>query len=371
LRKQIATMLDMKPEDVRCVYIEGAGCYGRNGHEDAASDAALIAKEVGVPVRVQWMRQEEHGWDPKGPPMLYDYRAAIDDKGNVVGWESEAFLPDRPKDVAVTLLAADLANLPHEAAHPGNIHQALAIQYGFPNVKATAHWLSETPFRPSWIRTPGRMQNTFANESFIDEICAAVGADPFEFRLKHLNDPRAAELLERLKKLANWSPGTKVATSGEVAKGRGVSYIKYELVRTYVGVVCDVEVNRKTGQVAVKKFYVAHDCGQIINPDGLKNQIEGNVVQTVSRTLHEQLTFNRSTVTSVDWKSYPILTFPEVPDVAIDLIDRPTEKPWGAGEPTAAVIPSAIANAIFNATGVRMRSVPFTSDKVQAGLKAV
>jgi CO/xanthine dehydrogenase Mo-binding subunit len=371
LRKQIAAMLDMKPDDVRCIYVEGAGCYGRNGHEDAASDAALIAKEVGVPVRVQWMRQEEHGWDPKGPPMLYDYRAAIDDKGNVVGWESEAFMPDRPKDIAVTLLAADLANLPHEAAHPGNIHQALAIQYGFPNVKATAHWLSETPFRPSWIRTPGRMQNTFANESFMDEICAAVGADPFEFRLKHLNDPRAAELLERLKKLANWSPGTKVATSGEVAKGRGVSYIKYELVRTYVGVVCDVEVNRKTGQVAVKKFYVAHDCGQIINPDGLKNQIEGNVVQTVSRTLHEQLTFDRSTVTSVDWKSYPILTFPEVPDVVIDLIDRPTEKPWGAGEPTAAVIPSAIGNAIFNATGVRMRSVPFTGDKVLAGLKAV
>jgi CO/xanthine dehydrogenase Mo-binding subunit len=144
--------------------------------------------------------------------------------------------------------------------------------------------------------------------------------------------------------------------------------VRYELVRTYVGVVADVEVDRKTGKVTVKKFYVAHDCGQIINPDGLKNQIEGNVVQTTSRTLLEELQFDRSKVTSVDWATYPILKFPDVPDVAIDLIDRPTEKPWGAGEPTAAVVPSAIANAIFDATGARLRSVPFTPEKVLAAL---
>ena len=150
-----------------------------------------------------------------------------------------------------------------------------------------------------------------------------------------------------------------------------MSFVKYELVRTYVGGVADVEVDRKTGKVTVKKFYVAHDCGQIINPDGLSNQIEGNVVQTVSRTLIEDLQFDRSTVTSLDWVSYPILTFPDVPDVAINLIDRPTEKPWGAGEPTAAIVPSAIANAIFNATGARLRSVPFTPAKVLAALKTV
>jgi nicotinate dehydrogenase subunit B len=148
-----------------------------------------------------------------------------------------------------------------------------------------------------------------------------------------------------------------------------MSYIKYELVRTYVGVVADVEVNRKTGKVRVTRFCVAHDCGQIINPDGLKNQIEGSVVQTVSRTLLEELQFNRSTVTSVDWSSYPILTFPDVPEVVIDLIDRPHERSWGAGEPTAAVVPSAIANAIYDALGVRLRSVPFTPDKVLAALK--
>jgi CO/xanthine dehydrogenase Mo-binding subunit len=372
LRTQLANMLSMKPQDIRCIYVEGAGCYGRNGHEDAAADAALIAKQTELPVRVQWMREDEHGWDPKGPPTLLDYKAALDDKGNVVAWQSEAFIPDRPKDIAVTLLPAELANLPREPAHPGNIQASLGIPYTFPNIRATAHWLTETPFRPSWIRTPGRMQNTFGNESFIDEIAVATGADPFEFRLKNLKDPRGAELLQALAELAQWKPQPARPTPvGDIARGRGLAYVKYELVRTYVGGVADVEVNLKTGKVVVTKFFVAHDCGQIINPDGLRNQIEGNVVQTVSRTLIEQLTFDRSRVTSVDWASYPILKFPDVPDVAIKLIDRPTEKPWGAGEPTAAIVPAAIANAIYNACGARMRSVPFTPDKVQAALKSI
>jgi CO/xanthine dehydrogenase Mo-binding subunit len=372
LRKQISVMLGMKPEDVRCIYIEGAGCYGRNGHEDAAADACLIAKETGLPVRVQWMRQDEHGWDPKGPPTLFDYTAALDAQGNVAGWHSQVFLPDRPKDIAVALLPAELAGLPTDASHPGNVQASLAIPYTFPNIRATAHWLTETPFRPSWIRTPGRMQNTFGNESFIDEIAVATGADPFEFRLKNMKDPRGAELLQALRELAAWTPvGVRSAVAGDVARGRGLAYVKYELVRTYVGAVADVEVDLKTGRVRVTKFFVAHDCGQIINPDGLRNQIEGNVVQTVSRTLLEELKFDRSRVTSVDWASYPILKFPDVPDVAIRLMERQAEKPWGAGEPTAAVVPAAIANAVFNATGARVRSVPFTPEKVQAALKAV
>jgi CO/xanthine dehydrogenase Mo-binding subunit len=369
LKKQMANMLGMKPEDVRCIYIEGAGCYGRNGHEDAAADAALIAREIGVPVRVQWMRADEHGWDPKGPPTLLDFRGALDDKGAITGWESEVFIPDRPKDIAVTLVAADLAGLPKEDPHPGNIHQALAIPYTVPNIRATAHWLAETPFRPSWIRTPGRMQNTFGNESFFDELAAAAGADPIEFRLKYLKDPRGAELLERLVRISGWTTGAKATEAGDVVRGRGVSFVKYELVRTYVGAVADVEVNRRTGKVSVKRFFVAHDCGQIINPDGLRNQIEGNVVQTVSRTLIEDLQFDRSSVTSIDWKTYPILKFPDVPEVIIELIDRPNEKPWGAGEPTAAIVPSAIANAVFHAAGLRLRSVPFTPEKVLAAMK--
>jgi len=369
LRKQMANMLQMAEADVRCIYLEGSGCYGRNGHEDAAADAALLAKELGKPVRVQWMRADEHGWDPKGPPTLLDYRAALDDKGNPLAWESEVFIPDRPSQIAVTLVAAELAGLPKEEAHPGNIHQSLAIPYTIPNIKATAHWLAETPFRPSWIRTPGRMQNTYGNECFLDECAAAAGVDPLEYRRRNLKDPRGLEMLERLAKLANWQPNSsRQSASGDMVTGRGLSYVKYELVRTYVGVVADVTVNRKTGKIKVERFYVAHDCGQIINPDGLKNQIEGNIVQTVSRTLIEDLQFSRSTVTSIDWKTYPILTFPDVPEVVIDLIDRPSEKPWGAGEPTAAVVPSAISNAVYDAIGVRLRSVPFTPDKVLAAL---
>ena len=173
--------------------------------------------------------------------------------------------------------------------------------------------------------------------------------------------------------LANWTPQNRVPPwpNGETVRGRGFSYIKYELIRTYVAAVADVEVNRGTGKVRVERFFVAHDCGQIINPDGLRNQIEGNVVQTVSRTLIEELTFDHSKVTSIDWKTYPILTFPDVPEVTIDLIDRPAEKPWGAGEPTAAIVPAAIANAIFHACGARVRSVPFKPAKVLGAISQV
>lgn len=371
LRQQLAQMLEVKPEDVRCIYIEGSGCYGRNGHEDAAADAALLARELGKPVRVQWSRADEHGWDPKGPPTLLEFRAALDARGDVVAWESEVFIPDRQPQVSVTLVAADLAGLPRNPPHPGNIHQSLAIPYGIPNLRVVAHWLAETPLRPSWIRTPGRMQNTFGNESFMDECASAAGVDPIEYRRRYLKDPRGLELIDRLVKLADWKPRPRRSASaeGDVARGRGVTYLKYELTRTYVGAVADVVVDRKSGTVRVERFFVAHDCGQVINPDGLRNQIEGNVVQTVSRTLVEELKFSRSAVTSLDWASYPILKFPAVPDVVIDLIDRPTEKPWGAGEPTAAAVPSAIANAVHDAVGVRLRSVPFTPDKVLAAMK--
>jgi nicotinate dehydrogenase subunit B len=375
LRKQLAKMFSLPIEDVRCIYLEGSGCYGRNGHEDAAADAALLAKAAGRPVRVQWSRADEHGWDPKGPPTLIDLRASMDGTGTVTAWDSEFFIPQQtPNAFFVPLVAATLSEMPlDETIAPGNIFQNSNIPYKFANIKTVCHRLETTPFRPSWIRTPGRMQNTFANECFIDELAAAAGADPIEFRLKYLdpNDKRGIEVLNRVASLAKWEkrPSPKGRQSGDVVSGRGVSYCKYELVRTYVAAVAEVRVKRSTGEIRVTRFYVAHDCGQIINPDGLKNQIEGNVVQTVSRTLKEELKFNRSMVTSLDWASYPILTFPEVPDIAVDLIDHPTEKPWGAGEPTAAVVPSAIANAVFDATGTRLRSVPYTPDKVKGALR--
>ena len=369
LRLQLAAMLSMKDSDIRCIYVDGSGCYGRNGHEDAAADAALLARAVGRPVRVQWMREDEHGWDPKGPPTLMDLQAGLDTSGKVVAWYSQLYVPEGGGG-NVKLLAAEAAGLPFDKGmFPGNIINNSAIPYTFPNVKTVAHRLAETPLRPSWIRAPGRMQNTFCNEAFVDELAAAAGADPLEFRLKHLDDPRGTELLKRLASLAQWKGRTPTKPNGEIATGRGVSYVKYELARTYVAAVADVEVNRSNGVIRVKHFAVVQDCGQIVNPDGVKNQIEGNVIQTVSRTLKEEVTFDRSHVTSLDWASYPILTFPEIPDVDIDLISRPTEKPWGVGEPAAAVVPSAIANAVFDAVGVRLRSVPFTAAKVRAALQ--
>jgi len=370
LRKQLAAMLTMPAENIRCIYIDGSGCYGRNGHEDAAADAALMARDVGRPVRVQWMRADEHGWDPKGPPTLVDLEAALDASGNIVAWSSAFFHPQGVSGT-VELVGADLAALPHENyLAPGGVTGNSALGYTLPNVRTVAHRLETTPFKPSWIRTPGRLQNTFANESFFDELASAAGVDPLEYRLRYLKDPRGIELLERLAKLAKWEKSAPRPTAqGDIATGRGLSYVKYELVRTYVGAVADVEVNKATGEIKVKRFYVVQDCGQIINPDGIKNQLEGNMVQTLSRTLKEQVTFDRSQVTSLDWGSYPILTFPEVPDVVIDLIDRPNEKPWGAGEPSASVVPSAVSNAVFDAVGARLRSVPFLPDKVKTAMR--
>jgi nicotinate dehydrogenase subunit B len=368
LRKQLAAMLSVADESVRCIYVEGAGCYGRNGHEDAAADATLLARAVGQPVRVQWMRADEHGWDPKGPPTLLDMRAGLEAGGKISAWESELFIPNGMAGF-VALVGADHAGLNSLGQlSPGGVINDLAIPYAIPNVKTTAHRLESTPLKPAWIRSPGRMQNTFANECFLDEIAVAIGVDPLELRLHYLHDPRGEELLERLAALSNWRLRSKSDRQGEVVTGRGLAYVKYELVRTYVGVVAEVQVNTQSGEIAAKRFHIAHDCGQIINPDGLRNQIEGNVIQTVSRVLKEEVKFDRSMVTSLDWASYPILTFPEVPEVVMDLIDRPNEVPWGGGEPTAAVVPSAIANAVFDATGVRLRSVPFTPSKVKAAL---
>ena len=301
-------------------------------------------------------------------------RASMDSAGNVTAWEGDFYMPQQTAgSFLVPLVAATLSGMPYaNDIAPGNVFQNSAIQYKIPNVKTVCKRLETTPFRPSWIRTPGRMQNTYANECFIDELAAAANMDALEFRVKLLDDKRGLELLNRLAALAKWEkrPSPQKSASGNVVKGRGISYVKYELVRTYIGAVAEVEVDRGTGVIKVAKFTVVHDCGQIINPDGLKNQIEGSVIQTVSRTLVEEVKFDRSQVTSLDWASYPILKFPQVPEIVIELIDRPTEKRWGAGEPAAAVIPSAISNAVFDATGLRLRSIPYTPAKVKAAMQA-
>ncbi|MDA3859348.1 MAG: molybdopterin-dependent oxidoreductase [Roseovarius sp.] len=372
LRRQLADMFSIPTDDIRCIYIEGAGCYGRNGHEDAAADAALLSREIGRPVRVQWMRHDEHGWDPKGPPTLIDLSARIDDAGEVSAWKGEFFIPQGAGG-RVALLGANLADLPtSQDLNPGGITNDSAIPYGFPNVRTTCHRLETTPLRPSWIRAPGRMQNTFANESFLDEIAAELGVDPLAYRrgLIDPSDSRGLEVLDRLKEFSKWEerPSPRSQQGETVLIGRSMAYVKYELRRTYVGVVAEVTVDANSGEIRVDRFFVAHDCGQIINPAGVRAQIEGCVIQTTSRTLMEDLTFDRKMVTSLDWASYPIMRFKDVPEVHIDLIERPNDVPWGVGEPTAVVVSAAISNAVFDAAGIKLRSVPFKAAKVRAAL---
>ena len=374
LRRELAQTLQMDVKDIHIQYLDGSGCYGRNGHEDATADAALISKLVGRPVRVQWMREDEHGWDPKGPPTLVEIQGGLDASGNIVAWQSEFWMPKATVTEAPPLIAATLAGLPtKDILNPGNVFHNSAPGYTLANARAVCHRLETTPFRPSWIRTPGRMQNTYANETFMDELAAAAGIDPVEFRVRHLKDQRGITVLKAAADAAKWdrrpSPRKDAGKAG-LARGRGVSYVKYENLRTYVAAVAEVEVDRASGAVRCTRVTVSQDCGQIINPDGVKLQVEGNVIQTVSRTLKEELTWDKSRVTSVDWNSYPILRFPEVPEVDIVLLDKPNEPAWGAGEPSAAVIPSAISNAIFDAVGARVRTVPFTPARVKAALKA-
>ena len=241
-----------------------------------------------------------------------------------------------------------------------------------PNIRVNTKHVNQAFFRSSHLRSPGRIENSFANESFIDELAYAAKADPAEYRLRALKDARGAQVLKQAMTRANWQTraGINPANSKgtELVRGRGVSYLRYNNATTYVAAVAEVTVNRKTGEIRVERVCLAHDCGQIISPDGTTNQVEGGVIQTVSRTLMERVNWTRTQVTSTDWVSYPILRHPQVPKIEVDLIDRPGEPSWGAGEPTACAIPAAIGNAVFDATGARLRAVPFTPDRVLAAL---
>jgi nicotinate dehydrogenase subunit B len=376
-RKQVAAMLKLEQDKVRLIYVEGAGCYGRNGHEDATADAALLSVELGAPVRVQWMRHDEHGWDPKGPPVVNDLAGAIDANGKIVAWRHETWEPYRIGPTAeVPMLAQELLTespIYGDPSNPGTVEKNAAPGYAVPSIYAVVNKTQTTFFRPSWLRGPGRLQNTWANESFMDEMAALAGIDPVELRLRHMTDQRGIAVLQAAVKKAGWeprAPHSKRNENGDIATGRGVAYVQYDGDRTYVAAVADVAVNRKTGEIRVTKFTIAHDCGLVVNPDGVINQIEGQVLQTLSRTLHEEVTFSRSAITSVDWASYPLLRFPEAPKIDVVLMDQPGKPAWGAGEPTCAVVPSAVAGAVFDAVGVRVRGVPFRAGEVVGGIKA-
>ncbi len=369
LQSELSTVLGVAKANIRMIYLDGAGCYGRNGHEDCSGDAALVSQLAGVPVRVQWMRADEHGWDPKSPPTLVDMEGGLDAQDLPVAWRSEFFIAQATGTLdEFPMLAAVLSGVKRSGYYTGNIQKNADVLYQFPNIQTEVHRLADKAFRTSHLRTPGRMQNTFANEAFFDEMAAAAGADPLQWRVTYLKEPRAKAVLEDVAKLSKWqsrlSPAAKIP--GDIARGRGVAFVKYDNDRTFVALVAEVEVNKKSGQIRVTDIWCSHDCGQVINPDGAINQIEGGIVQTISRTLIEELQFNRSHFTSLDWASYPILRFPDVPRIHVNLINRPDMPSWGAGEMAPTVVPAAISNAVFDAIGARMRSVPFLPAKVLA-----
>jgi CO/xanthine dehydrogenase Mo-binding subunit len=339
-------------------------------------DAAVLAKAVGAPVRVQYMRDQGTGWDPKGPASVHTVRAALDERGNVVAYEfmSKGFSRldvDTNGSHPYDTLAGQMRGVPLKS---GDGFGVPAESYAFANKRMGWETIAPlldraSPLRSAHLRDPVGPQIHFASESFIDEVAAAVGADPIEFRLRYVKEPRDVAVIKAAAEKSGWQsrPSPRRDQSGPKVAGRGIAYAQRNGTR--IAIVAEVEIDRTSGKIWGKKFTVAHDCGQIINPDGLVKCIEGNIVQGISRTLWEEVTFNDKAVTSVDWMTYPILDITETPaSVDCVLINHPEIAPSGAGEPSIRPVAAAIANAIFDATGVRIRRVPFSPDRVKAAL---
>jgi CO/xanthine dehydrogenase Mo-binding subunit len=368
-RETIARALGMPKDAVRVVYVDGSGCFGMNGHDDAAADAAMLSKTVGRPVRVQWSREDELGWDPKGPPQLLALEGAVGDDGRIAAWRTEMWLPKATANLPnLPLLALDAAGVAQTPGiTTGLISQNGDPPYAVPHQEVVVHWLKTAPLRPSNFRAPGKVANCFAVESFTDMLAAAARRDPVEFRLQGLSDPRGIEVIRRAAALLGWQTRPSPAPGG-TGTGRGFAYIHYKHNESYVAMAIEAGVDRATGAIRVRRVACAHDCGLVINPGMVKAQLEGNILQTLSRTLFEEVAFDRARVTSVDWASYPILTFPDAPQILIDLVHRPQDPPLGAGEAAATPVPAALANAVFDAIGARLTTVPFTRERVRAAL---
>jgi len=296
----------------------------------------------------------------------------VDANGNILDWRAEMWIPQTTRGMPnIPLLAPAAAGFDDvRGLNPGLISQNGDPPYAANRVQVIAHWLKDTPLRPAPLRSPGKPANCFAVESFIDELAAAAGLDPVEFRLRGLKDPRGLEVIKRTAAMMKWQPRRSIGSDRDaaVARGHGIAYVHYKHTESYVAMGMEVAVERANGRIKVERVVCTHDCGQIINPDGVRAQVEGSILQTLSRVLMEEVKFDRSRVLNVDWSSYPILRFSQVPQLDIELIDRPTEPPLGAGEAACTTVGAALANAVFDATGARLRTVPFTPERVRAAL---
>ncbi|MBX5463644.1 MAG: xanthine dehydrogenase family protein molybdopterin-binding subunit [Steroidobacteraceae bacterium] len=373
-RAAIAQMLRLPLDKVRCIHMEGAGCYGHNGADDAAADTALIARALpGRPVRLEWMREQEHAWEPYGPAMITKIRATLEDSGSISDWNYELWSNThltRPGSAGALLPAQSLAqpfapDEQHVEITPeGTADRNSVPIYTIPNQHIVWHFLREMPLRTSALRALGAYMNVFSIESFMDELAHAAGADPVQFRLRHLRDERAREVITTAAKAFGWS-GSALPRN----HGRGFAFARYKNLAAYCAVAIDVEIERETGRARMTRAVAAVDSGEIVNPDGIRNQTEGGILQSMSWTLFEAVTFDDTRVTSIDWSTYPVLRFSSVPDrVEVHLVPRPGRPFLGVGEAAQGPTAAALANAIANATGKRLRDIPFTPDRVRAAM---
>jgi CO/xanthine dehydrogenase Mo-binding subunit len=376
-RQGIAEMLRMPPASVRCIHVEGSGCYGHNGADDAAADAALIARALpGVPVRVQWMREQEHAWEPFGPAMVTKVKASLDDSGKIADWNFEVWSNThsmRPGGAGSMLAAQHMAQSFAEPApkpiplpEGGGDRNAIPI-YALPNAHVVHHFIPAMPLRISAMRSLGAYHNVFSIESFMDELAGLADVDPVEFRLKHLDDPRGRDVIEKAAQGFGWRKGQKAPRD----RGFGFAFARYKNLAAYCAIASEIEVNRETGRPRLVRAVAAADAGQVVNPDGLINQIEGAIVQSMSWTLYESVTFDDTRITSIDWQTYPILRFNAVPDsIQVHIIDRPGQPFLGSGETGQGPAAASIANAIANATGKRLRNLPLTRKRIKDAIDA-
>jgi CO/xanthine dehydrogenase Mo-binding subunit len=380
LRSSLAQVFDLEPSDVHCIHVQGSGCYGHNGADDVALDAALLARAVpGSPIRVQWMRDDEFLWEPYNPAMSMDVWGAVHN-GRIVDWQYDVWSnthSTRPMNApGVNLQAAWDLEKPFApvavrlGSNPPGAGDRNAIPlYDFPRQRVVHHLVEAMPIRTSALRTLGGAANVWATESFMDELAALAGADPVAFRLAHLSEPRARAVIEAVSKRANWRPNTRDTRNADGRlQGRGIGFAQYKNQQTYVAVIADVAVDAASGAVQVERMFAAADAGLVINPDGLVNQIEGGILQATSWTLKESVQFDERGIRSHDWASYPVLTMLEAPQVDVQLIDRPDQRALGAGEASCGPAAAALANAFAQATGTRLRDLPLSPSRVQAAL---
>ncbi|MCC7082380.1 MAG: xanthine dehydrogenase family protein molybdopterin-binding subunit [Burkholderiales bacterium] len=373
LRGDMVKCLRVPAERIVVHHTDGSGCYGHNGADDVALDAALLARAASPrPVKVQWMREEEFGWEPFGPAMVMKLSASLDRSGAVVDWNHDVWSNPHSnrsgRGAGSTLIAAPHLAAPVPVSPPvdmplpaGASHRNAIPLYDFPSEHVARHLITDTPLRISALRALGGFANVFAIESMMDELAASCGADPVAFRLRHLKDPRACAVIERAAQMAGWKAGEK----GDGTRGRGIGFCKYKNLGSYCAVIAEVVLEQG---LRVVRAWAAVDVGRVVNPDGVVNQIEGGIVQATSWTLKEAVRFDTHFVTSRQWADYPILTFGEAPHVQVSLIDRPGEPSKGAGEGAQGPTGGAIANALFNAIGVRVRELPLTRERIATAI---